>query len=434
MKTKLLALSAILFSISINAQIDFAPHITIDATGGTNNPISAYAADLDGDGDLDMISASRSDDKIAWYENLDGQGNYGPQQIISDSFEGAYSVFAADLDGDGDMDVLAATSSGNSIGWFENLNGQGNFGNYQPISTLIDGPTSVYAFDADGDGDMDVFSTSGTDHKIAWYKNIDGQGNFGPQQIISTNYDIPVYITSGDIDGDGYMDIISGNSYQNGSIAWFKNNDGLGNFVEQQILTTDLSFCKSAVLVDLDGDGDLDIAAVSRRSNSSAAIWFENTDGQGNFNNTPKVIGTLNSTDAIFAADFDNDGDNDIAVGSAATGIYWFKNNGSGIFGNEQVIDEDVSGVNTLIAADIDNDGKTDLVMVSGREDRVSWYKNTNGQGNFSSASEISAINGANGPQQVISADLDGDGDKDIIAALRNGDRIVWQENLEVGS
>ena len=47
------------------------------------HPMSVYAADLDQDGDLDMLSASLRDDKIAWYENLDGEGTFGPQRVIS---------------------------------------------------------------------------------------------------------------------------------------------------------------------------------------------------------------------------------------------------------------------------------------------------------------------------------------------------------------
>ncbi|NRB70690.1 MAG: midcut-by-XrtH protein, partial [Xanthomonadales bacterium] len=61
-------------------------------------------ADLDGDGDLDVLSASRFDNKIAWYKN-DGAGSFGAQQVISTDADGAYSVATADLDGDGDLDV-----------------------------------------------------------------------------------------------------------------------------------------------------------------------------------------------------------------------------------------------------------------------------------------------------------------------------------------
>ena len=72
--------------------------------------MSVYAGDLDGDGDLDVLSASFGDDKIAWYENMDGKGSFGPQQVITTAAIRPRSVYAADLDGDGDLDVLSASS------------------------------------------------------------------------------------------------------------------------------------------------------------------------------------------------------------------------------------------------------------------------------------------------------------------------------------
>lgn len=432
MKKIVLALVTLLISFSINAQIDFQPHITVDDTGGTNNPKSVFAADLDGDGDMDILSASQNDNKIAWYENTDGQGNFGPQQIISETLLNPYSVFAADLDGDGDIDVLAASLLGDTIGWFENTDSEGNFGAYQIISTLTDGASSIYAVDADGDGDIDVFSTSGGDGKIAWYENMDGQANFGSQQVISSNFENVVYLTSGDIDGDGDLDILSGKSGYEGSIVWFKNADAQGNFVEQQIISTDVRFCKSAVLADMDGDGDLDIAAISiRDSGTPAAIWFENTNGQGNFSNTSKLIAVLNTTGTLFPSDFDNDGDIDIAVGAENSGLSWFKNNGNGSFGSQINIDSEVADIDSIFATDIDNDGDQDLLIAAGTADRIAWHENINGLGNFSPANELADINGANGTYNLHSADLDGDGDKDIIAALAFDNRIAWQENLD---
>jgi hypothetical protein len=73
-----------------------------------------------GDGDLDVLSASSDDNTIAWYENLGG-GNFSAQNAITTSAEGAYSVVAADLDGDRDLDVLSASAFGNTIAWYENL-------------------------------------------------------------------------------------------------------------------------------------------------------------------------------------------------------------------------------------------------------------------------------------------------------------------------
>ncbi|MEE8488315.1 MAG: FG-GAP-like repeat-containing protein, partial [Gemmatimonadota bacterium] len=78
------------------------------ASGGTNGVTSVFAIDLNGDGDVDVLSASTNDDTIAWHEN---DGNDPPsftRHIISTNADGASSVFAADLDGDGDVDVVSA--------------------------------------------------------------------------------------------------------------------------------------------------------------------------------------------------------------------------------------------------------------------------------------------------------------------------------------
>ena len=110
---------------------------------------------------------------------------FGPQQVISTAANGAYSVFAADVDGDGDTDVLSASLNDNKIAWYENTDGAGTFGAQQVISTAADLAQSVIAADVDGDGDIDVLSASALDDKIAWYEN-DGAGTFGARRVIST--------------------------------------------------------------------------------------------------------------------------------------------------------------------------------------------------------------------------------------------------------
>ena len=106
----------IVFSLTTNgfSQVEFTPH-TITTT--TDNPMCVYAIDVDGDEDIDVLSASFLDNKIAWYEN-DGDENFTPN-IITISADAAGSVYAVDVDDDGDIDVLSASRDDNKIAWYE---------------------------------------------------------------------------------------------------------------------------------------------------------------------------------------------------------------------------------------------------------------------------------------------------------------------------
>ena len=119
---------------------------------------------------------------------MDGQGDFGPQQVITTEANHPQTVLAADLDGDGDLDALAGFWN-NNVSWYENMDGRGAFGPQRVITTAVNVCRSVYAADLDEDGDLDLLSASLLDDKIAWYENTDGAGSFGPQQVITTAAD-----------------------------------------------------------------------------------------------------------------------------------------------------------------------------------------------------------------------------------------------------
>ena len=75
---------------------------------------------MDNDGDIDILSASANDDKIAWYENNGACRSQFYRRTIATSADGAVSVFAVDLDADGDKDILSASLNDNTIAWYEN--------------------------------------------------------------------------------------------------------------------------------------------------------------------------------------------------------------------------------------------------------------------------------------------------------------------------
>jgi hypothetical protein len=90
--------------------------ITAEAFSAT----SVHAADLDGDGDMDVLSASQNDDKIAWYENL-GNKNFSKQHVIADTLKSPSSIATVDTDGDEDLDLIVSYSISGRIGKYENL-------------------------------------------------------------------------------------------------------------------------------------------------------------------------------------------------------------------------------------------------------------------------------------------------------------------------
>ena len=100
---------------------------------------------------------------------------------ITTSANGACSVFASDVDGDGDMDALSASPEDYKIAWYEN-NGWWSF-TAHTITTSANGARSVFAADVDGDGDMDALSASWYDDRIAWYEN-DGGESFTAHTIL----------------------------------------------------------------------------------------------------------------------------------------------------------------------------------------------------------------------------------------------------------
>lgn len=422
-----------MFFGNLKGQIQFQQHVIIDDTFLPNGPYSVHAADIDGDGSMDLLSASRDDDKIAWYKN-DGTGHFQTQQAISTDANLAISVYAADLDGDGDMDVLSASFADNKIAWYENTDGQGSFSAERTISLNAGGAKMVFAADVDGDGDIDVLSASKNDNKIAWYKNLDGLGNFGSEEIITTNAIGALAVHTADIDGDGDQDVLSA-SYIDDKIAWYENTDGLGSFSAQQIISTDFLAPISVFAADFDMDGDMDIVCASADDVDfigvfNKTVWFENTDGQGGF--VSHLID--DSVDNIplhqvSANDLDGDGDLDV-LSTGIDKVRWYENtDGMGNFGSQQIINPDIETAVWGLATDIDGDGDNDVVVASLYDDLVAWHENLDGLGTFGPFNNI--VVQAVFPLSVFPADLDGDGDLDAISASSIDNKIAWYKNLD---
>jgi hypothetical protein len=120
--------------------IEFTKHIIDDSF---SSAYSVYAEDIDSDGDIDVIGCGFASDDVAWWEN-NGLQNF-TKHDIDNSFIGACCAFAIDINLDGNIDILAAARGGDEIAWWEN-DGNENFSKHI-IDDVFDGPKYVYGYD-----------------------------------------------------------------------------------------------------------------------------------------------------------------------------------------------------------------------------------------------------------------------------------------------
>jgi hypothetical protein len=407
----------------------FAPRQQLDSP--ISVPRIITTSDLDLDGDLDIIMASNQDDIIAWHENIDDATTFTLRKVISNTIIGPFSIYPADLDKDGDEDLLYGAAQSNTVGWLENklIHRSGAYPVRDVISTDTIAIRSVYAADLDGDGDLDTLSASPDDNKVAWYENIDGAASYGPQQVITTSAMGAYYVTAADIDCDGDQDVLSA-SRADSRLIWYENTDGTGNFSSGTNITTLASFAQSVHAADIDGDGDYDTVSASADDNRVA--WYENTDGAGTFG--PQQTLTTSASRARHAITDDIDGDGDLDIIQASSGddtVSWFENtDGTGTFGSEQLITNLADGATWVDTGDLDGDGDIDVLSAEFNAGaNISWYENTDGAGTFGAKMQIGPI--ISTPRNVFAVDLDLDGDLDVMLASNGDNTLAWHENLD---
>ncbi len=242
---------------------------------------SLALADLDGDGDLDIVSSNDKPDKKLVYMN-DGKGNY---KVSSEFGEPAWPtryVTVADLNGDKRPDVLVANRNGRSPSNPRHsqlcLNdGNGAFPKCTPL--LIESATIIVAADLDGDGAVDLLIPHRDNGQSLIFWNGDKPAPFGPKHASIRA------AATGDIDGDGKLDIVVGDE-QTG--LFYYRNLGARKFAEPLPLGPKGVAPYSIAIADMNRDGRIDIIVGNQRAVGSVFYnepkSFQQTpwgDGQG---------------------------------------------------------------------------------------------------------------------------------------------------------
>jgi hypothetical protein len=238
------------------------------------------AADVDADGDLDVLSSGELDDDIVWNENTAGTGLLWTPHTITTITDNAQAVTSADLDGDGDPDAASLGLHG-PVAWHENAAADGSVWETRVVTGSAAGAYSLRPADLDGDGDPDLLAALRFANEVRWYENRRGELRVdGLDQA-------PATVNAGDLVTTVRLTLSAGRGDDHGvELA------SLGLLLEQEpgdplsSAEADAIFDSLRLYRDADGNGVLDpgldllVASVTTLTLTSGVHRFVFTDGQ----------------------------------------------------------------------------------------------------------------------------------------------------------
>ncbi|MSO23108.1 MAG: VCBS repeat-containing protein [Acidobacteria bacterium] len=341
------------------------------------------------------------------------------------------SVTLVDLDRDSLMDVLVCDILADRIGWIR----QDSKRTYAEhwIGPKLKAPARVQAFDIDGDGDLDLLvavmgQLQPTNDKIGSIVILE---NTGKEQfvshVIAERIARVTDVRGGDLDGDGDMDLAVGQfGYHEGETRWMEN---LGGWKFKAHILQNLAGPIHTIPADIDKDGDIDI--MNLVSQEWEEIYLFENQGAGRFN-TRLIWGSTNDDfgcSGMRLVDLDQDGDLDVLFSNGDCfdylpprprpwhGVQWLENKGGFEFAFHRI--GDLNGASAACAADMDNDGDLDVVAASAcnlwensHSQSIVWFEN---RGKISFTRHDLAYT----PTHLMTleaADLNGDGTAELVS------------------
>jgi len=270
--------------ISINAGDNSVTVLTNNGSGvfGSNNTFTVVsssgdvvAADVNGDGYLDLISPSYISSGILTVFTNNGHGVFGSNVTLN---VGSYPVCvcAADVNGDGHVDLITASYKGSNADTLTVLtnNGNGVFG-FNARIAVGKAPDWVIAADVNGDGHMDLITANNETNTLTVLTN-NGTGVFGSNATL-TVAGIPNWVAAADLNGDGKLDLISANGGNygtapgNGNSLTILTNNGSGVFGSNVTITVGIGAI-NVLAADLNADGKPDLVAANYYDNTLTVL------------------------------------------------------------------------------------------------------------------------------------------------------------------
>jgi hypothetical protein len=427
-------------------------------------PRALVAADFNGDGKVDLAVACATTSNV-WILQGNGLGGFTALGAKPTVGAGPWGIAAADLNGDSMIDLVTANHDAGSMSVLRG-NGNGTFatavgyavggiptgvaavdiaGSARPdivvsdaathtVSVLVDNgpgigyttlpkpfavrtsPQAVVPIDANGDGQIDVaVPCRDSDAVVVLIANRASPPS-GPLATATTVQvgQTPAGALAVDLDGDGDLDLAVVNTAD--STVSLLRNDG-GVFTLYATVRVGEA-PESIVAADFNGDGAIDLAVNAPKETAPGiSILFGIPSSPGSFQPWVKLdVGT--APDAIAVGDFDRDGDPDLAVVDAAISgsVRILLNNGAGGFSAGATIPVGTTPT-AIVAGDFDRDGDLDLAVVDNGADDV-YVLLGNGTGAFVKTGQSPiALTTLARPVAIAAGDLDGDGDLDLAIA-----------------
>jgi len=323
--------------------------------------------DVDGDGDLDLIVGNSLQTSRLYLNNGTAYPFAGVTgRDVSSDTHNTRALALGDVDGDGDLDLIAG-NIGQPNRLYLNNGTADPWNGVTGVDVTSDGDnTEALALgDVDGDGDLDLIAgNNGTVNRL-YLNNGTADPWSGVTGVdVSGDTDAVRALALGDVDGDGDLDLIVGNS---GSTNRLYLNNGTAdpwNGVTGSDVTSDSHETFALALGDVDRDGDLDLIA----GNSGQTNRFYPNNGTAdpwNGVTAMDVSGDAHDTLALALGDVDGDGDLDLIAGNNGTANRFYLNNGSAdpwldVAGSD--VHSDTHRTYTLALGDVDGDGHLDLI------------------------------------------------------------------------
>ncbi|WP_330204338.1 FG-GAP-like repeat-containing protein [Cyanobacterium sp. DS4] len=340
---------------------------TVDTTFDT--PTGIMFLDLNNDflQDLVAVSSGFGGDDLVWHRsNSNGTINTSSTLIHGELGGGRNGFYGADMDRDGDIDIVTAENGSDNVVIWYNTNGQGTSWSNRKLADSFNGATDLYIADFGTDGWVDIVGASEDDDDVSIWRQTSG-GSFAGELKIDGGLSEARAIDGGDLNGDGRRDVVAGGEE---GLFWYRNNGSGTSWTQYNIVGSSYQ-PQDLKVADIDRDNDLDIIIAADNG-----VYYWRNLGSGSFSG-PLQIATFKVAQ-LAVADIDRDGDNDLIFGnnSSNASLYWYSNNGSGGFERYNIDSIGLNNITAVGVGDANNDGFMDIAIGTDGEDDIYWYRN----------------------------------------------------------